>query len=70
MAVNHVILKEFYCDRPVPYFVDYLKRFSDAPFLVELKKEGNGIFPREISARDPARPLSRHREWRMEVIGV
>ncbi|MGH9739035.1 MAG: nitrate reductase subunit alpha [Candidatus Acidiferrales bacterium] len=41
MAVNHVILKEFYCDRQVPYFVDYLKRFSDAPFLVELKKEGD-----------------------------
>src|SRR5574340_688728 len=39
MAVNHVILKEFFVDRQVPYFVDYLKRFSDAPFLVELKKE-------------------------------
>ena len=41
MAVNHVILKEFHCDRQAPYFVDYLKRFSDAPFLVELKKEGD-----------------------------
>lgn len=40
MAVNHVILKEFHGDRQVPYFADYLKRFSDAPFLVELKKEG------------------------------
>ncbi len=37
MAVNHVILKEFYVERQVPYFIDYLKRFTDMPFLVELK---------------------------------
>ncbi|MBI2846278.1 MAG: nitrate reductase subunit alpha, partial [Chloroflexi bacterium] len=42
MAVNHVILKEFYVDRQVPYFIDYLKRYTDSPFLVELtpSKEG------------------------------
>ena len=48
MAVNHVILKEFYCDKQVPYFVDYLKRFSDAPFLVELKKEGGAYSPGKL----------------------
>jgi nitrate reductase alpha subunit len=42
MAVNHVILKEFHVDREVPYFTDYLKRFSDAPFLVELEESGDG----------------------------
>jgi len=42
MAVNHVILKEFYVDRQVPYFADYLKRFSDAPFLVELHPVDGG----------------------------
>ena len=36
MAVNHVILKEFHADRQVPYFVDYLKRYTDSPFLVRL----------------------------------
>jgi nitrate reductase alpha subunit len=41
-AVNHVILKEFYAERQVPYFTDYLKRYSDAPFLVELEKAENG----------------------------
>ncbi len=39
MAVNHVILKEFFVDRQVPYFIDYLKRYTDAPFLVVLDKE-------------------------------
>jgi len=37
MAVNHVILNEFYVQRQVPYFMDYLKRYSDMPFLVRLE---------------------------------
>ncbi len=42
MAINHVILKEFHVDRHVPYFTDYLKRYSDAPFLVALQKTESG----------------------------
>ncbi|HYL38653.1 MAG TPA: nitrate reductase subunit alpha [Bryobacteraceae bacterium] len=42
MAVNHVILKEFYVDRQVPYFIDYLKRYSDTPFLIEIEKTADG----------------------------
>ena len=42
MAVNHVILKEFYVDRQVPYFLDYLKRYTDCPFLVELVRNEKG----------------------------
>jgi nitrate reductase alpha subunit len=37
LAVGHVILKEFHAERPVPFFVDYVRRYSDAPFLVELE---------------------------------
>ena len=36
MAVNHVILKEYHHDRKVPYFDNYVKNYTDAPFLVEL----------------------------------
>ncbi len=42
MAVNHVILREFHAGREVPYFRDYLKRNSDAPFLVELEGAAEG----------------------------
>jgi nitrate reductase / nitrite oxidoreductase, alpha subunit len=34
MAVNHVILSEFHHQAKTPYFHDYLKRYSDTPFLV------------------------------------
>ncbi len=39
MAVNHVLLKEFHHDKPEPYFLDYTKRYTDAPFLVELREQ-------------------------------
>jgi nitrate reductase alpha subunit len=44
MAVNHVILTEFYHQRQVDYFIDYQKRFSDGPFLVELTEGADGTF--------------------------
>jgi len=37
MAVNHVLLKEFYVERQVPHFVDYMKQYTDTPFLVEIE---------------------------------
>jgi nitrate reductase alpha subunit len=42
VAVDHVILKEFHVDRQIPYFVDYLKHYSDAPFLITLEKGESG----------------------------
>ncbi|MEU2287759.1 nitrate reductase subunit alpha [Streptomyces sp. NPDC013178] len=36
MAMGHVILKEFFVDRSTPYFTDYVKQYTDLPFLVTL----------------------------------
>lgn len=41
MAMTHVILNEFYVKQQIPYFIDYVKRFTDLPFLVTLKQTGN-----------------------------
>ncbi len=43
MAVTHVILKEFHHNKPRPYFIEYTKRYTDSPFLVELTEE-NGVY--------------------------
>ena len=48
MAANHVILKEFHAERQVPYFTDYLKRYSDSPFLVTLKEGADGWEPSRL----------------------
>ncbi|MCB0404949.1 MAG: nitrate reductase subunit alpha [Bdellovibrionales bacterium] len=42
LAANHVILSEFHEKKKTPYFLDYLKRYSDCPFLVELNKTESG----------------------------
>ena len=43
MAVNHVLLKEAHHEKQTPYFLDYAKRFTDSPYLVELHEKG-GVF--------------------------
>src|SRR5690625_6733068 len=37
--MTHVILKEFYVDKETPYFSEYVKKFTDLPFLVTLKED-------------------------------
>jgi nitrate reductase alpha subunit len=45
MAVSHVLLKEFHHERRTPYFLDYNKRYTDGPFLVELEPDGEHFKP-------------------------
>ena len=42
MAVNHVLLTEFHHQQKTEYFLGYTKKFTDAPFLVEIKADANG----------------------------
>ncbi len=42
MAMGHVILSEFFRDRQVPYFTDYVKTYTDLPFLVTLRERDGG----------------------------
>ncbi|MFE1257984.1 nitrate reductase subunit alpha [Streptomyces fungicidicus] len=42
MAMGHVVLKEFFADRETPYFTDYVKRYTDLPFLVTLDEAEQG----------------------------
>jgi nitrate reductase alpha subunit len=69
MAVNHVILTEFHAARQVPYFVDYLKRYTDGPFLVALDADGDGVRPgRLLRANRIARYADvEHGDWKLLV---
>ncbi len=44
MAFGHVILKEFHLDNPSPYFTDYVRRYSDMPYLVKLDQRDDGSY--------------------------
>ncbi len=41
-AMGHVILKEFHVGKREPMFLDYMKRYTDGPFLVEIGEVGEG----------------------------
>ncbi|MEU1882556.1 nitrate reductase subunit alpha [Streptosporangium sp. NPDC020072] len=53
MAMGHVVLSEFFRDRQVPYFTDYVKSYTDLPLLVTLTERGDAHVPgRFLTAAD------------------
>lgn len=42
MAMGHVMLKEFYVDRQVPFFTDYVSHYTDLPMLITLVEHPDG----------------------------
>ena len=49
MAMGHVILRDFHLAKRTPYFIDYLTRYTDAPYLVGLD---------EVTAPDGSKGLA------------
>ncbi|HEX9727343.1 MAG TPA: nitrate reductase subunit alpha [Gemmatimonadales bacterium] len=45
MAATHVILKEFHHEKQTPYFIDYVKQYTDSPYLVKLERDGERYRP-------------------------
>ena len=70
MAMGHVILKEFFLERSVPYFQDYCRRFTDMPMLVRLRKQGDCWIPdRYLRQSDlPEAPPSPRAAWKTVAI--
>ncbi len=68
MAMGHVILREFYVDRPTPYFLDYARCYTDLPFLVTLRpREGSYVPDRFLRASDVGHE-SENADWKTVVI--
>ena len=71
LAMAHVILKEFFVDRQVPYFQDYVRKYSDLPFLVMLEARGKELVPgRMLRAADFPGGLGQENnpDWKPVVI--
>jgi nitrate reductase alpha subunit len=65
LAVDHVLLREFYVERRVPFFDDYLRRFTDMPFLVEIRDGQPGKCLR-AGRIEPYADVE-HGEWKLLV---
>ncbi len=48
MAANHVILKEFHHEKKTKAFLDYVRTYTDAAFLVEIEKTPEGRKPGRV----------------------
>ena len=69
MAMGHVVLKEFFMDRQVPYFTDYTRRFTDLPFLVKLRERDDGTtVPDAFLRASDIGDSGEHADWRTVVI--
>jgi nitrate reductase alpha subunit len=69
MAMGHVILREFHVERRVPWFDDYVRRFTDLPFLVTLREHRGGVHAgdRFLRASDLGE-TSEHAEWKTVLL--
>ena len=70
MAMGHVILREFFLDRQVPYFQDYCRRYTDMPMLVRLRRDGDRWVPdRYLRQSDlPNAPKSDRAAWKTVAV--
>jgi len=71
MAMGHVILREFFLGRQVPYFQDYCRRYTDMPMLVRLVRRGERWVPdRTLRASDFPDALGQkgNPEWKTAAV--
>ncbi|BBY17307.1 nitrate reductase subunit alpha [Mycolicibacterium litorale] len=53
MAMGHVILSECFVGKRVPAFVDYVRQYTDLPFLVKLENRDGTLVPgKNLTAAD------------------
>ncbi|MCY0896400.1 MAG: nitrate reductase subunit alpha [Alicyclobacillaceae bacterium] len=67
MAMTHVILKEFYVDKSTPYFLDYVQRYTDLPFLVTLQESDGTFRPDRLLRASDLGSVESNAEWKPVV---
>ncbi|NIJ12426.1 nitrate reductase alpha subunit [Saccharomonospora amisosensis] len=68
MAMGHVVLREFFVERQVPYFTDYVKRYTDLPFLVRLEPHGERHVPGKFLTEADLGRDSEHSEFKTVLL--
>ncbi|MDG3015581.1 nitrate reductase subunit alpha [Corynebacteriales bacterium D3-21] len=53
MAMGHVVLKEYFVDKREPFFIDYVQKYTDLPFLIKLEeRDGAYVTGKRLMASD------------------
>ncbi|RRZ97158.1 nitrate reductase subunit alpha [Erwinia sp. 198] len=72
LALGHVMLKEFHLEREVPYFRDYVRRYTDMPMLVLLEPRDGGYYAagRQLRASDLIDNLGQENNPQWKTIAI
>ena len=68
MSMGHVILKEFYVDKQTPEFLDYVKKYTDLPFLVSLTEINGRLTPNRFVTASDLEITEDSSEWKPVII--
>ncbi|MBE1470295.1 nitrate reductase alpha subunit [Kibdelosporangium phytohabitans] len=69
MAMAHVVLRECFVDREVPFFADYVKQYTDLPFLITLDDRDGTLVPGKfLTEADLPGALSKGTEWKTVLL--
>ncbi|MBT9258652.1 MAG: nitrate reductase subunit alpha [Clostridiales bacterium] len=68
MAMTHVVLKEYYGDEIEPQFAQYVKQYTDLPFLVIMRKVDDGRYaPHRFLRASDLGIDTEHAQWKLAV---
>ena len=68
MAMGHVILTEFFVKRRVPFFVDYVRQYTDLPFLVTLEEKDGAYVPAKFLTAADLGDDAEGAEWKSVLL--
>ncbi|MFD9073832.1 nitrate reductase subunit alpha [Streptomyces lasiicapitis] len=68
LGMGHVILKECFVERRVPFFDDYVRRFTDLPFLVTLTERDGAYVPAKFLRASDLGDTGEGAEWKTVVL--
>ncbi|NEB05420.1 nitrate reductase subunit alpha [Streptomyces sp. SID13726] len=68
LAMGHVVLKEFFVDRETPFFTDYVRKFTDLPFLVTLTERDGAYVPSKFLRASDLGQESEGADWKTVVL--
>ncbi|MCV7215274.1 nitrate reductase subunit alpha [Mycobacterium crocinum] len=69
MAMGHVLLTEFFVQRSVPFFTDYVRTYTDLPFLVRLDPHDDAYVPGKfLTAADLSDDTAADDAWKTVLL--
>lgn len=68
LAMGHVILKEFFVDKQTPFFTDYVRQYTDLPFLVSLTETEQGLVPGKFVTAADLGQDAENAQWKTVLI--